>query len=132
MERVVLFYPHIPKDVPLKVAETLRTRWVGQGPKVDQFERYFSKSFANNSPCISRYGIPIIQDSAYAIGAKYKGQNLTDLTDLSCYSFQEIKSITTGDGGMLVVKGKELSKKAKRMRWFGIDRKKVKGELGQY
>ena len=45
----------------------------------------------------NQYGIPIIQDSAHAIGAKYKGQTLTDLTDFSCYSFQAIKSITTGD-----------------------------------
>ena len=49
---------------------------------------------------------------------------LTEFSDYSCYSFQAIKSITTGDGGMLVIKNKEIAEKAKRMRWFGIDRKK--------
>ena len=39
------------------------------------------------------------------------------------FSFQAIKHITTGDGGMLVVKNKDLIDKAERIRWFGIDRK---------
>jgi len=44
------------------------------------------------------------------------------------FSFQAIKHITTGDGGMLIIKDKELVDKAERIRWFGIDRKaKQKG-----
>ena len=39
------------------------------------------------------------------------------------FSFQAIKHITTGDGGMLIVKDKDLLDKAERIRWFGIDRK---------
>jgi dTDP-4-amino-4,6-dideoxygalactose transaminase len=39
------------------------------------------------------------------------------------FSFQAIKHITTGDGGMLIIKDKELVDKAERIRWFGIDRK---------
>ena len=40
------------------------------------------------------------------------------------FSFQAIKHITTADGGMLCIKNKNLIKKAKRIRWFGIDREK--------
>ena len=37
-----------------------------------------------------QYKIPIIQDSAHAIGAKYDGENIANLTDFSCFSFQAI------------------------------------------
>lgn len=39
-----------------------------------------------------------------------------------CYSFQAIKHITTCDGGMLVLDNEETYKRAKLLRWFGIDR----------
>ena len=46
--------------------------------------------------------------------------------DYVCYSLQAIKHITTGDGGMLVVRNKEDNKRARDLRWFGIDRDKKK------
>ena len=42
-DNVVLFHPHIPKKAMEYVADTLNSRWIGQGPKVDKFEREFSK-----------------------------------------------------------------------------------------
>jgi len=72
--------------------------------------------------------IPIIQDAAHSIGTTYKGKHLTELSDYVMYSFQAIKHFTTGDGGMLLV-NKELEDKAKRIRWFGIDRKAKQGGI---
>ena len=69
------------------------------------------------------WNIPIIEDAAHAVGAKYKGINIGSISDFTMFSFQAIKHITTGDGGMLVVKNKDLIDKAERIRWFGIDRK---------
>ena len=40
-EGIVLFHPHMPAKGPEYVAHTLGTRWIGQGPKVDAFEREF-------------------------------------------------------------------------------------------
>lgn len=42
--------------------------------------------------------------------------------DYICYSFQAIKHITTCDGGMLVLNDESTYKRAKLLRWFGIDR----------
>ena len=74
--------------------------------------------------CIAHeWGIPIIEDAAHAVGAKYKGVDIGSISDFTMFSFQAIKHITTGDGGMVVIKDKELVDKAERLRWFGIDRK---------
>jgi perosamine synthetase len=40
---IYMFYPFMPETVIEKVAETLKSRWVGQGPKVDEFEKQFAK-----------------------------------------------------------------------------------------
>ena len=64
-----------------------------------------------------KFNIPIIEDGAQALGAKAIGYG-----DYTCYSFQAIKHLTTGDGGMLVVKKASDFSRAKRLRWFDIDR----------
>ena len=68
--------------------------------------------------------ITLIEDAAHAVGAKYKGKTIGNISDFSTFSFQAIKHFTTGDGGILTIKNKKLEDKAKRIRWFGIDRKR--------
>ena len=68
------------------------------------------------------YGLKLIQDNAQAFGATYLGNPISDYGDFSCFSFQAIKHLTTGDGGLLVCKSEEDYEKARRLRWFGIDR----------
>jgi perosamine synthetase len=71
----------------------------------------------------TEFGLKVIDDAAHAIGAKYQETLIGAVADFTTYSFQAIKHITTGDGGMLHVKDPELAEKGKRLRWFGIDRK---------
>ena len=66
--------------------------------------------------------ITLIQDAAQSLDAKYKNKPITTYADFTIFSFQAIKQISSGDGGMLVIKNSKLVKKAKRIRWFGIDR----------
>lgn len=214
-KNVVLFHPHMPARAIDYVTDTLKTRWIGQGPKVEQFEQNFSKRFgrgnaslavgsgtdalhvayllaglkagdevvtpvftctATNIPflymgvrpvfadvqpgtlnidpdhvgrlvtertkaivCVhygglpcdmtelrkiaDKWNIPIVEDAAHALGASYKGVPVGAISEFTMFSFQAIKHITTGDGGMLTYKNDhDLHEKGKRLRWFGIDR----------
>lgn len=195
-----LFYPFVPREAIDDVADTLRSRFIGQGPRVDLFEKEFCKKFgvrhavslnsgtsaletaydliglkpgdevistpltctATNLPLVRRgvkivwadilektlcidpkdvdrkitpqtkavvqvhlggiqaevnyTPVPIVSDAAQALGI-FTG-------DYTCCSFQAIKHITTGDGGMLVVHSNKEEHDAKLLRWFGIDRAK--------
>ena len=215
-KNVVLFYPHIPKNSLDSLKKTLSTRWIGQGPMVDKFEKKLSKDFANKLPVVStgsgtdalhlayllanikkndevitpvftctatnipllyigakikfadldtktmnicvksvkklitkrtkaiicvhygglpcdlkelqeladKFKIPLIEDAAHALGAEYNNKKIGSISDFTIFSFQAIKHITTGDGGALCIKNKNFLEKAKRLRWFGIDREK--------
>ena len=74
-----------------------------------------------------KHNIFLIQDAAQSLGAKYKGKEITEFADFTIFSFQAIKHITSGDGGALVCKNNKLAKKARIIRWFGIDRPKKQG-----
>lgn len=72
----------------------------------------------------SRYGITVIEDAAHALGATYKGKPIGAISRFTAFSFQAIKHLTTGDGGMICCPDSEDAKRATVLRWFGIDREK--------
>lgn len=206
---IPLMIPHVPKSVADAVVGVLQTRWIGQGPRVEEFERQFSRQIVGGrpslavgsctdalhlaylladigpgdeviaplftctatnipllycgakirfcdvapdslnmdpvharrlitertkaivvvhyggapvSPAFFDFGIPVIEDCAQAVGIDVgiRGR-------FACFSFQAVKHITTGDGGMLVLPEKYVAE-GRRRRWFGIDREaKLKG-----
>lgn len=218
---IPLFYPYVPREAVDEVADTLSGRWIGQGPKVDKFERDFKSKFlggfsalsvgsgtdalhlsyllaniergdevlvpvftctATNIPllyiganpvfvdidsktmnldvndierkitdktkaivCVDyggvpndydslteickRYNLTLIADAAHSLGTTYKGRPVGQLSDFTVFSFQAIKTLTTGDGGMISIRDANLLEKAKRLRWFGIDRVAKQGGI---
>ena len=59
-----------------------------------------------------RYAIPILEDSAEAVGSSYKGQKCGTFGDIGVLSFNGNKVITTSGGGAIVAKTKEIKEKA--------------------
>lgn len=71
----------------------------------------------------------VIEDAAHALGATLNGRQVGNLADYVCFSFQSIKHISTGDGGMLVCQNPDDVARAKRLRWFSIDRNAPRTEM---
>jgi dTDP-4-amino-4,6-dideoxygalactose transaminase len=59
-----------------------------------------------------KYSIPILEDSAEALGSSYKGQKCGTFGDIGILSFNGNKIITTSGGGAIVTKTKALKDKA--------------------
>ncbi len=218
---IVLFHPHIAPSSFQEISQTISTRWIGQGPKVEKFEKMFQQRFTKGNPAIAvgsgtdalhlaylladikkddeivvpvftctatnipflyigakvkfadvqvntlnidvdhvrkivnektkaivcvhyaglpcdmnelhaiakQFSIPVIEDAAHALGATYNGNPIGAVSDFTMFSFQAIKHITTGDGGLLTFKDESLLEKSKRLRWFGIDRAAKQGGI---
>lgn len=52
-EKVVLFYPHIPEVARNAARDVLDTRWIGQGPKVDEFEQVWEEKISHPHKAIA-------------------------------------------------------------------------------
>jgi dTDP-4-amino-4,6-dideoxygalactose transaminase len=70
-----------------------------------------------------RHGLKVVEDAAHALPATSGGQLIGTLgSDASVFSFYANKTITTGEGGMLVTRDAALAARAKVMRLHGISR----------
>ena len=72
--------------------------------------------------------IYIIEDAAHALGATYdSGEKVGSCTysDITVFSFHPVKSITTGEGGMITTNNEELYNKLLKLRTHGIQQKEV-------
>lgn len=65
----------------------------------------------------------LIEDAAHALGAEYDGIEIGAFSDFTCFSFQAIKHLTTGDGGLLATGWQAENDVARDLSWFGINRR---------
>ena len=75
-----------------------------------------------------RHNVKVVEDAAHAFGARYRGGKIGSRGDFACFSFQAIKHITTGDGGALTCGSEQDYLRARRLKWFGVDRNARRGE----
>ena len=62
----------------------------------------------------------VIEDAAHAFGSYYKKKLIGSLGDIVCFSFDGIKTITSGEGGCIVTSNKKLIDNIKNSRLLGI------------
>jgi dTDP-4-amino-4,6-dideoxygalactose transaminase len=72
-------------------------------------------------------GIVLLEDCAHAHGASWKGRKPGSWGDAGVYSFYATKTVSTGEGGMLVSSNKELIEFSKKYRNYGKFEYKVEG-----
>lgn len=69
------------------------------------------------------HGLKIIDDAAHALPAHHRGTHIgADFADATAFSFYANKTMTTGEGGMLVTRDPEIAARARVMRLHGISR----------
>lgn len=103
---------------PSLLTETLvRHASAGRLPKAVVLVHLYGQS-ADIDPILAacnRYGIPLIEDAAEALGATYKGRSPGTFGSMGIFSFNGNKIITTSGGGMLVSDDAELIAHARKL-----------------
>lgn len=69
-----------------------------------------------------RHGVSILEDAAHAFPCRYRGREVGTLGDLSAFSFYATKTITTGEGGMLLTDNAQYAERARVMALHGMSR----------
>jgi dTDP-4-amino-4,6-dideoxygalactose transaminase/nucleoside-diphosphate-sugar epimerase len=70
----------------------------------------------------ARYGIPVVEDAAHAIGTTYRGRKIGTISPLTCFSFYPTKNMTTIEGGLVTTEDDELAEKIRVLSFAGISR----------
>ncbi len=69
-------------------------------------------------------GIYVIEDAAEALGSKYKGRSAGSMGDIATFSFYGNKTITTGEGGMVVCQNDALADRVRLFKGQGMSQKR--------
>lgn len=68
------------------------------------------------------HGLPVVEDAAHALPAKYGERTIGSLSDVTCFSFYANKTITTGEGGMVTTERDDLAERMRIMSLHGISK----------
>ena len=109
-----------PRDIENKITKNTRAiamvHWGGNPCLIDEINEI-----------AHRHSIKTVEDNAHGIAMKYKGKPCGNSSDYTCISLQAIKSVTSVDGGILMMKDKVSYDRAMLLRWYGIDRTRHEG-----
>ena len=80
-----------------------------------------------------RHHIPVVEDNAHGLFAKYKGQHLGTFGVMATQSFHETKNFTSGEGGALLINDSRYSERAEIIREKGTNRARFfRGQVDKY
>ena len=107
----------LEKKITAKTKVIMVVHWGGYPVDLDRL-----KEIQDNAE--EKYGFRpvVIEDCAHAFGSTYKGSKIGNHGNICTFSFQAIKHLTTGDGGCAIFPNENQVKRAKLLRWYGIDR----------
>ena len=81
----------------------------------------------------NRHGIPVIEDNAHALFAKYKGRYLGTIGAMATQSFHETKNFQCGEGGALLINDPQYAERAEIIREKGTNRSRFfRGQVDKY
>jgi dTDP-4-amino-4,6-dideoxygalactose transaminase len=66
------------------------------------------------------HGIRVVHDAAHAFGSRYRGRMVGSFSDICMFSFDPVKTITSIDGGALVVRSEDEAQQIREMRLVGM------------
>lgn len=107
----------LERKISPKTKVIMLIHWGGYPNDIDRVKKIQNKAF-------ELYGFKpvIIEDAAHAFGSKYKGNYIGTNGNMTMFSLQAIKHLTSIDGGLLFSPNLNLHKRGKLIRWYGIDR----------
>jgi dTDP-4-amino-4,6-dideoxygalactose transaminase len=103
-----------------EVDETLTLDPADVARKITPYTRAVMPVHMRGAPCrmdalmdvARRHGLKVVEDTAQADGASYRGRRLGTIGDVGCFSLQFNKIITSGEGGMIITDDEEVWKRA--------------------
>lgn len=99
----------IEKKITKKTKVILPVHLHGRPCKMDQIMALAKK-----------YKLYVVEDAAHAVEAKYKGQKIGDIGDLTAFSFYVTKNVATGEGGMVTTNNKKWAEWIKILSLHGL------------
>lgn len=101
----------IEKKITDKTRVIIPVDYTGQAVDIDSIKNL-----------VKGKNIVIIEDGAHSLGTKYKGKRVGSIADMTMFSFHPVKTITTGEGGIITTNSEEYYNKLINFRSHCITR----------
>ena len=72
-----------------------------------------------------KHKLYLIEDASHAVGSEVEGKKVGSLADITTFSFHPVKTMTSGEGGMITTNDERLADELKLLRNHGINKKKA-------